>query len=212
MGAGRGHFRASHADREHVIETLKAAFVQGRLTIDELDLRVGQAFVSRTYSELAALTADIPTGLAGVQPLRRPARPQAQPPVKRTVTRSAWVILAADLILLLLLAAFFRNQDGLTVAVLANLVALPLAGGQLLDSWRERHSGGQLPPRPAQRGRALEGKQDDRIGNGNDLIPFAARRDARARHLPDHRIVQRARRSLTVPRDQRRPARPQVTA
>ena len=83
-GAGRGHFRASHADREHVIETLKAAFVQGRLTIDELDLRVGQAFVSRTYSQLAALTADIPTGLAGAQPLRRPARRQAQQKAQRT--------------------------------------------------------------------------------------------------------------------------------
>ena len=34
--AGRGHLRASHADRERVIGTLKAAFVQGRLTKDEL--------------------------------------------------------------------------------------------------------------------------------------------------------------------------------
>jgi uncharacterized protein DUF1707 len=30
--AGLGHLRASHADREQIIETLKAAFVQGRLT------------------------------------------------------------------------------------------------------------------------------------------------------------------------------------
>ena len=30
--AGRGHLRAAHADRERVIEALKAAFVQGRLT------------------------------------------------------------------------------------------------------------------------------------------------------------------------------------
>ena len=29
--AGRGHLRASHADREQVIDVLKAAFVQGRL-------------------------------------------------------------------------------------------------------------------------------------------------------------------------------------
>jgi hypothetical protein len=39
--AGRGHLRASHADREHVIGMLKTAFVQGRLTKDELDARVG---------------------------------------------------------------------------------------------------------------------------------------------------------------------------
>jgi len=57
---GRGYLRASHADREQVIETLKAAFVQGRLTKGEFDLRVGQAFAARTYAELAAATAGIP--------------------------------------------------------------------------------------------------------------------------------------------------------
>jgi len=62
--AGRGHLRASHADREQVIGTLKAAFVQGRLDRDEFDLRVSQAFASRTYAELAAVTADLPAGLA----------------------------------------------------------------------------------------------------------------------------------------------------
>ena len=31
---------------------LKAAFVQGRVTKDEFDARVGQAFASRTYAEL----------------------------------------------------------------------------------------------------------------------------------------------------------------
>jgi Domain of unknown function (DUF1707) len=38
--SGRGHLRASHADREHVIGTLKLAFVQGRLTKGELDERL----------------------------------------------------------------------------------------------------------------------------------------------------------------------------
>jgi hypothetical protein len=42
--AGRGRLRASHSDREHVVEVLKAAFVQGRLTKDEFDMRVGQTF------------------------------------------------------------------------------------------------------------------------------------------------------------------------
>jgi hypothetical protein len=65
--AGRGHLRASHADREQVIGTLKAAFVQGRLDRDEFDRRVGQAFASRTYLELAAVTADLPAGLAAAQ-------------------------------------------------------------------------------------------------------------------------------------------------
>ena len=71
---GRGHLRASHADREQVIGTLKAAFVQGMLARDEFGLRVGQAFGSRTYAELAALTADLPAGLAAAKP-PQPAGP-----------------------------------------------------------------------------------------------------------------------------------------
>ena len=47
--SSRGHLRAAHADREQVIDTLKAAFIQGRLTKDELDLRESQTFASRTY-------------------------------------------------------------------------------------------------------------------------------------------------------------------
>src|SRR5215470_4203092 len=43
VAAGRGHLRASHADRDQVIGTLKTAFVQGMLAKDEFGLRVGQA-------------------------------------------------------------------------------------------------------------------------------------------------------------------------
>ena len=78
---GRGHLRASHADREHVIGMLKTAFVQGRLTKDELDARVGRTLASRTYSELAALTADLPTGLTAARPPRQPVRTQPRPPM-----------------------------------------------------------------------------------------------------------------------------------
>ena len=73
---GRGHLRASHADREQVIGALKAAFVQGMLAKDEFDLRMGQAFASRTYADLAAVTADLPAGLAAAQP-PEPARESA---------------------------------------------------------------------------------------------------------------------------------------
>jgi Domain of unknown function (DUF1707) len=65
---GRSQLRASHAEREQVIDLLKAAFVQGRLAMDELDLRVGSALTSRTYAELADLTADIPVGLTRARP------------------------------------------------------------------------------------------------------------------------------------------------
>jgi hypothetical protein len=74
--AGRGDLRVSHTDREQVICTLKAAFVQGRLAKDEFDVRVGQALASRTCAELAAVTADLPAGLTADQP-SKPAAGQA---------------------------------------------------------------------------------------------------------------------------------------
>jgi hypothetical protein len=72
--AGRSRLRASHADRELTVDTLKVAFVQGRLTKDELDERIGQALAARTYAELDTVNADIPAGLAGAQPQRTPPR------------------------------------------------------------------------------------------------------------------------------------------
>jgi len=71
--AGRERLRASHADREQVIDTLKAAFVQGTLAKNEFGLRVSQALASRTYEELAAATADLSAEPTAAQP-PRPAR------------------------------------------------------------------------------------------------------------------------------------------
>ena len=92
--AGWGRLRASHADREHVLDMLKAAFVQGRLAKDEFDMRVSQTLASRTYAELTALTADIPAGLIGAQPLRKPARAQAPHPENKVVNSCACAALA----------------------------------------------------------------------------------------------------------------------
>ena len=74
--ASRGHLRVSHAEREQMIDILKAAFVRGMLAKDEFDLRVSQAFASRTYAELAAVTAGLPAEPTAAQP-PRPARAQA---------------------------------------------------------------------------------------------------------------------------------------
>ncbi|MGI9008815.1 MAG: DUF1707 SHOCT-like domain-containing protein [Streptosporangiaceae bacterium] len=51
--------KVSDADREQAIDLIKTAFVQGRLTKDELDTRAGRALASRTCADLAALIADI---------------------------------------------------------------------------------------------------------------------------------------------------------
>jgi hypothetical protein len=73
--AGHGRLRASDADREHVIDTVKTAFADGRLDQDELDDRVGQTHAARTYAELATVTAGIPAGPAQAPRPRRVARP-----------------------------------------------------------------------------------------------------------------------------------------
>jgi hypothetical protein len=66
--AGRGHLRVSHADREHVIGALKIAFAAGLLAKDEFDRRVDRTLASRTYADLAAITAGITAGPCGSKP------------------------------------------------------------------------------------------------------------------------------------------------
>jgi hypothetical protein len=81
--SGRWHLRASHADREQTIDALKAAFVQGRLTKDDFDARIGQTLASRTYGELAMITVGIPAGRAA-------ARASCKPPRRRVSNAARW--------------------------------------------------------------------------------------------------------------------------
>jgi hypothetical protein len=74
IGVRRGELRASHADREQVIGTLRAALVEGRLTEDELSARVDRVYASRTYAELAEVIADIPVVRTGARSPRAPWR------------------------------------------------------------------------------------------------------------------------------------------
>jgi len=168
-----GYLRASHIDREHVIDVLKAAFVQGMLTKAELDARVGQAFASRTHGDLAAITADLPAGLARTPPPRKPAPAQGAPTVSKPLLWAAVAIMLAGIVSVVA-AVPAQNFLLLPIGVLAILIAAPVAGTLMLDSWRENRTGGQLPPRPAQSGQTLERGRDD--GPGNDLSLCQARR------------------------------------
>jgi Domain of unknown function (DUF1707) len=69
--------RASHEDRDSVVELLRVAAGDGRLTADELDQRLELALTARTYRELATLTTDLPA-VPGTGPLTRPG-PLPQP-------------------------------------------------------------------------------------------------------------------------------------
>jgi hypothetical protein len=171
----RGRMRASHADRERTIDTLKAAFVQGRLTKDELDQRVGQAFASKTYAELAALSADLPAGPA---PSRsRPVR--APGPSLGDKKVLDWAIVSVLSPLVPLAAAFLsENQVFLALTgimlVLDLLIGLPflmiVVGTRVEERRKERRSlgsRGQLPP--GRDGRPPGGQR--RGGTGHDPAP-----------------------------------------
>ena len=56
----RPDLRASHADRDRVVDALRVAAGDGRLSPEELDSRLESALSARTLGELAWLTADLP--------------------------------------------------------------------------------------------------------------------------------------------------------
>jgi hypothetical protein len=149
-GAARhSRLRASHADREQAVEVLKAAFVQGRLDRDEFDLRLGHALGARTCAELAAVTADLPAGLAAAQPpepvLARGAQPVLRPGRVIGVATALYAGVWAAVILLPIPAV-----GVLTIAsLLYYMVVVLIVSEHVSASRREVRSGGQPPRGPA---------------------------------------------------------------
>jgi len=147
--AGRGRMRASHADREQVIDTLKTAFVNGRLTRDELDARTGRALTARTYANLATLTADIPPAPAAARPAGR-LTPVRRGPLARAAAKSGicLIIMAAAIG-----AWLIANPEGsgldhavaqlmLALAACAMWAALGIMGYAVFTAWDKRSSRG----------------------------------------------------------------------
>jgi class 3 adenylate cyclase len=60
--------RASHADRERVVEALRTAAADGRLSADDLDQRLEVALTARTLADLEPLLADLTTAAAAQVP------------------------------------------------------------------------------------------------------------------------------------------------
>ena len=198
--AGRERLRAGHADREQVIEALKDAFVQGRLTRDELDARVAQTLVSRTHAELAALAADIPPAPAAAGPARaRQPRRRRWPLVRAAAGSGGCLVIAA--------AAFWGatildpgppapSPDHYLGSPDASYRPCRRTGGTRHPGERGGHLMGAetLPqaatPRPGPGGHALDGER--RGGTGHGPVspgprPDQARADLRAHKSPQHR-------------------------
>ena len=69
----RGKMRAADTDRDRVVEFLNVAYSEGRLSKDEYDDRLENAFSARTYADLDQIVTDLPV-----------ARATAATPVART--------------------------------------------------------------------------------------------------------------------------------
>jgi len=171
--AGRGRMRASHADREQVIEVLKAAFVQDRLTKDELDARAGRALAARTYADLAALTADIPPGPAAAGPAGPPA-PARRRPLARAAVKSGICLIIAVAAIAAMWVASIADPGGpdpswvglmVVLAVSGIWTAIGIMGCAVVTSLDQRSSRRQLPPRPGQGGQAPEVRRPGQVGH-----------------------------------------------
>ena len=137
---GRGRLRASHADRDYVVAVLKTAFVQGRLTKDEFDARVGQTFASRTYAELDTLTADVPGGLIGARAVLG-AQATSRAPANNVTKSGVSVIIAATIVVTAVFAGLGNTLEQLTLlALLSPFWVLALVGLLKFHSWLENRS------------------------------------------------------------------------
>jgi hypothetical protein len=137
-----------------VIGTLKAAFVQGMLAKDEFDLRVGQTLAARTYGDLAALTADLPAGLAAAKP-PQPARAQGEQKVLRPGRwiAGATAAYAGAWAYELFLSPHGGDNPSFPLLILGGFLVylgiLIVSVGAIIVNWRDKRSGGQSPRRPA---------------------------------------------------------------
>jgi class 3 adenylate cyclase len=110
-GPDRPELRVSDADREHIIDVLRQATSEGRLTLDEFGERVGATYAARTPSELEPLLRDLPVlygsapappagpGARGVPPLPGPMAPPVpgvpappSPPAVPSRPPNAWTV------------------------------------------------------------------------------------------------------------------------
>ena len=166
-----GRLRTSHADREQAIRVLKAAFVQGLLTKDEFDQRVGQAFASRTYADLGALTADIPGWVSSARSsdehAREPGRVLSFKTAARVGAVGASPSVASAAVVMMHSSGVSAVAGVLLVGLTGVFVAGLLAALLMLLSWVVRRS-------------LREPAQGPPSGPGG----LASRRQASARQLP----------------------------
>lgn len=78
MSDPEASLRVSDAERDVTLKALNEHAAVGRLTLDELEERAGQALVAKTRGDLARLTSDLPAE-GGAAPVPAPAATDRKP-------------------------------------------------------------------------------------------------------------------------------------
>jgi hypothetical protein len=129
--------RASDDDREHAVERLRTAAMEGRLDSDELEERISAAYSSRWCSELTRLTADV------TPPPALPERPvfvRQEPRVSGFAVASVvcglvwlwWIGAIAAIVFGHVALNEIRRSDGLRTGKGLAITGLVLGYGELL--------------------------------------------------------------------------------
>ena len=128
---------------------------------------MGQTLASRTYAELAAVTADIPAEPAAAPPPRQPARARNRAPVSNNVRGVViGLVLGLGLVAVMVFGGLLQYALLLLPLAVPVIVGLPCV---LVASRQQPRSRGQLPPRPGQDGQAPEVQQPGQAGHGPAL-------------------------------------------
>ena len=113
--------RASDADRERIVGLLHTAATEGRIGSDELEQRVSVALKARTYGELDALIADLPSS-------RSAARRRREKPI--AIRMGGWAVSAvrANPWLIVLMVPVAALTVAVMITVLVMWTAVMVAG------------------------------------------------------------------------------------
>lgn len=129
---GDAKIRASDADRDQVVAALRDHLAAGRLTTEEFDERLGQAFAAKTLGDLQELMADLPgtdleqfQDMATQQPATGPVekRQDGLSPARYAVWRP-WLVITLILFVLWLFSGAAGGPWFVYLAVIAGIVLL----------------------------------------------------------------------------------------
>ncbi|MEU6581112.1 DUF1707 domain-containing protein [Nocardia sp. NPDC046763] len=87
---GQENMRASDRDREQIVDRLRVAMGEGRITLHEFDERLQQVYSARTYGELAPIMSDLPAPRGPGRPASR-AGDSGSVPIWVKIIWAPWV-------------------------------------------------------------------------------------------------------------------------